>query len=177
MPQIGERQDASDADNGDNGRSEPEPQLKAPTGTETVLVVEDEPSVRSIACRVLRRQGYNVLVASHGADALHVAHEYEGPIDLVITDVVMPELSGAKLVQRLLSERPGIRVLYMSGYPEETVMRHGVAGMDTGFMEKPFSPYDLARRVRQALDMPEAAEQSDHAPGDVGAAHPWHEGR
>ena len=124
----------------------------AAAGTETVLLVEDEPSIRVVAARVLAGRGYTVLTAANGEDALRVARAHPGTVDLLLTDVVMPGMSGSTLARQLLAERPGLRVLYMSGYTDADIVHHGVLDAGTMFLEKPFTPQVLARHVRDALD-------------------------
>jgi signal transduction histidine kinase len=125
---------------------------RLPGGTETLLLVEDEAAVRSSARRLLERNGYTVLEARHGADALRLAESAERPIDLVLTDLVMPEMGGRELVERLRAHRPGLKVLYMSGYTEKDIAVNGVMPPHTGFVEKPFTVEQLTRRLREVLD-------------------------
>jgi len=127
-----------------------------PRGTETVLLVEDAAAVRAVARQVLQRQGYNVLEASDGEDALHLAARYQGTIDLVLTDVVMPRAGGRELAERLLTVRRDTRVLYMSGYTDDSVVRHGILEGGVAYLQKPFSPEGLARKVREVLDAPKS---------------------
>jgi hypothetical protein len=101
--------------------------------------------------RVLERQGYRVLAAASGTEALEVANDHRGPIRLLLSDVVMPGLSGAGLAQQLTKVRPGIRVLFMSGYPDHMVADHGVLDQSAPLLEKPFSAAELVARVREAL--------------------------
>jgi len=122
-------------------------------GAETVLLVEDERMVRDLASRVLRGHGYRVLLASNATEALQVAREHAGEIDLLLTDVVMPGLPGPELAARLETVRPGLRVLYMSGYADDSVARLG-AEEGISFLPKPFSGQALAARVREVLDQP-----------------------
>lgn len=117
----------------------------------TILLVEDDASVRSLTLRILAREGYHVIEAGNGDDALAAARRADRPIDLLISDVIMPGLSGGELARRLLEERPGTAVLYMSGYPDDTVARSGRIDRDAAFIEKPFTPETLARRVREVL--------------------------
>jgi len=124
----------------------------APRGTETVLVAEDEDGVRNVASAALEIQGYKVLLAETGADALRVASEHAGPIHLLLTDVVMPDLGGRALAELVRGRWPGIRVLYMSGYTDDAVIRSGVQAARDWFIQKPFTPLALARRVREVLD-------------------------
>jgi two-component system, cell cycle sensor histidine kinase and response regulator CckA len=121
-------------------------------GSEIVLLAEDEEGVRRLTRQALERQGYRVLAASSADDALRMARGEGGRIDLVVTDVVMPGKSGAELVDRLTVDRPGIRVLYMSGYTDDAILRHGVLEADVNFIQKPFAPDELTRKVREVLD-------------------------
>ena len=120
-------------------------------GDETVLVVEDAPAVRELAVRALEEAGYRVLQARNGWEALAAAGA-PGPVHLVLTDVVMPDMSGPQLAQALGRNRPGTRVLYMSGYTENTVVHHGVIDAGVSFLAKPFTPTTLLEKVRQVLD-------------------------
>jgi signal transduction histidine kinase/ActR/RegA family two-component response regulator/HAMP domain-containing protein len=121
-------------------------------GTETVLVVEDESVVRSLAVRALVDQGYRVLQAPDGQEALITSRAYEGEVHLLVTDVVMPGMNGKELADRLATERPGLRVLYVSGYTDHAVVRHGVLEEGIAFLSKPFDLRDLVRTVREVLD-------------------------
>ncbi len=121
-------------------------------GTETILLVEDEEGVRKIARISLETQGYKVLEAASGTDAIQRATQHSGPIHLVITDVVMPEMGGGKLAEVLRSRHPGLKVLFMSGYTDDAVIRHGVMGGTDAFLQKPFTPLGLAKKVRAMLD-------------------------
>jgi signal transduction histidine kinase len=123
-------------------------------GKETVLLVEDDDQVRSIAGMALEMSGYDVQVAASGGEALLLCERYESKIDLLLTDVVMPRMSGQELSNRLLKLRPGMRVLYMSGYSENAIIHHGVLEEGRDFIEKPFSPEALTRRIREVLDTP-----------------------
>ena len=123
-------------------------------GTETVLLVEDEGAVRALSDRALTSLGYRVLAAPNGPDALRVAARHAGPIHLLLTDVVMPEMSGRELMHRLAAVRPGVKVLYMSGYSDEAIAHHGALDPGTSFLQKPFSPAALAGKVRQVLTQP-----------------------
>jgi len=120
--------------------------------TETILVVEDEAAVRELAKQILTMAGYTVLVASNGVEALGLCHERKGPLHLVLTDVIMPEMSGKELADRLVALRPDLRVLFMSGYPDESIFHHGVVQPGIHFIGKPFSPSDLTHAIRQMLD-------------------------
>ena len=124
-----------------------------PGGGETVLLVEDEPSVRDLAHRLLNQQGYKVLEAANGEEALHVAQEHAGEkIHLLLTDVVMPRMGGKELTDQLKIFRPDIKVLYASGYTDNAIVHHGVLERGTHFLQKPFSPSGLVRKVREVLD-------------------------
>jgi len=122
------------------------------TGDETILVVEDEDAVRRAAERILRTAGYHVLSAANGDDALRLCEEHEGPIDLLLTDVVMPGLSGRDLSTRVQELKPGLKVMFTSGYTESAIVDHGVLEPGIAFIGKPFAATDLTRRVREVLD-------------------------
>jgi CheY-like chemotaxis protein len=121
-------------------------------GSETVLLVEDEDGVRALARTVLLTNQYTVLEARDGAEALQVTSDWSRPIDLMLTDVVMPRLSGYQLADRLKPARPGMKVLFMSGYTDDAICQHRVLGPDAHFLQKPFTPDVLARKVREVLD-------------------------
>src|SRR5436190_1199464 len=121
-------------------------------GTETVLVVEDEAPVRNVARQVLERHGYTVLEAPSAEAALDIATRYSGTIHLLLTDVVMPGLNGRELASRLVDLRPDARVIFMSGYTDDAVTRHGVLEPGSAYVQKPFTPDAIARRVREVLD-------------------------
>jgi nitrogen-specific signal transduction histidine kinase/CheY-like chemotaxis protein len=123
-------------------------------GTETVLLVEDEEGVRRLAREVLEAHGYTVLEASGWQSALGLADSHGGPIHLLLTDVVMPEMGGPEVASRLSALRPAIKVLYMSGYTNYAVFHRGLLDAGIAFLQKPFSPDELARRVRELLDEP-----------------------
>ena len=126
-----------------------------PQGTETILLVEDDPAVRSYARRVLEAAGYAVLEAADGPAALDIGSTHAGPIDLLLTDAVMPGVHGSELAERLLVSRPDVRVLYVSGFTENTVIRNGVVVPGVAFLPKPYRGQDLIRRVRAVLDRAE----------------------
>jgi PAS domain S-box-containing protein len=121
-------------------------------GTETILVVEDEDVIRAMVCGVLKKSGYTVLEAKNGTEALLVAERYSSGIDLMISDVVMPSMGGGELVETLTASRPGIKVLFMSGYANNAIICNGVFTPNTAFLEKPFVPRTLSRKVREVLD-------------------------
>ena len=120
-------------------------------GTETVLLVEDEEAVRHMAQEILKSNGYKVLNASDGAEAVELSAEYDGPIDVMVTDVVMPRLGGREVAEKLSSTRPDMRVLYMSGYMDDAIVRHGVLDGRAAFLEKPFTPDALTVKIREVL--------------------------
>ena len=123
-----------------------------PRGNETILVVEDEEEVRKLSGRILRRQGYRVLEASNGGEALIFCEQQKEPVHLILTDVVMPEISGRQLEERLRKVRQDFKVLYMSGYTDNTIAHHGVLEKGVNYIQKPFTPDALARKVREILD-------------------------
>jgi PAS domain S-box-containing protein len=122
------------------------------TGNETILVVEDEEAVRDVAKRILREAGYKVLTAASPDDALLACQAHKGKIDLLLTDVVMPQMSGRLLAERLALARPGIKVVYMSGYTDDAIVHHGTLDPGTNFVAKPFSAADLTRKILEVLD-------------------------
>jgi CheY-like chemotaxis protein len=119
---------------------------------ETVLLVEDAQRVRAVVREILEMSGYTVLEAHHGAEALELSNRHAGPIHLLVTDVVMPQMSGRELAQRLATLRPDLKVLYMSGYTDDAIVRHGVLASGIAFLSKPFTPDALALKVRELLD-------------------------
>jgi signal transduction histidine kinase/CheY-like chemotaxis protein len=121
-------------------------------GTETVLLVEDEERVRDMTKEILQESGYQVLEAKHGQDALRVADRHAGIIHLMLSDVVMPQMSGRELAERLAPLRKDMKVLYMSGYTDDAIVHHGVLDEGMSFIEKPFTPNALARKVREILN-------------------------
>lgn len=130
----------------------PRPSGEPRRGEETLLVVEDDDAVRALIHDILRRQGYAVLQARHGGEALLICERHEGPIRLLVTDVVMPMMNGPELYQRLSPLRPEMDVLYLSGYSDEAIAHHGVLDdPDTAFLQKPFAPEDLLRKVGDLL--------------------------
>ncbi len=123
-----------------------------PGGSETVLIVEDDDNLRKFAQKALRQQGYKLLVAKNGEDALRVCKEHDGQIDLMITDVVMPKMGGREAAKRLQPLYPEMKVIYMSGYTDDAIVHHGVLEPGLNFLEKPFTPKGLALKVREVLD-------------------------
>jgi PAS domain S-box-containing protein len=122
------------------------------TGSETVLLVEDEPAVRALAVHALRARGYRVIEAMNGEEALRAMRGRETEIALLVTDVVMPQMNGKELADRMQAIHPGLKVLYASGYTENTIVHHGVLEPGVAFLSKPFTPAGLTRRVREVLD-------------------------
>jgi CheY-like chemotaxis protein len=123
-------------------------------GEETVLLVEDESAVRAFIAKVLCRRGYRVIEAADGDQAIDTAHGHAGVIHLLVTDLVMPGMTGRELARFMTHERPGLRVLFISGYSEERVEQRGSESVSEAFLQKPFTPVALARQVRQVLDAP-----------------------
>lgn len=126
--------------------------LKPLGGHETILVVEDAPAVRGIIRQVLTRLGYQVLEAHDGESAIALSAKHTGTIDLLLTDVIMPRMGGRVLADQIAKQRPGIRVLYVSGYTDDAIVRHGVLEPGVNYLEKPFTPDTLAKKVRGVLE-------------------------
>ncbi|MEW5960169.1 MAG: response regulator, partial [Chloroflexota bacterium] len=131
-----------------------------PAGHETILLVEDNSGVREMAVIMLEQQGYTVLAAADGGQAQHLAQQHQGPIDLLLTDIVMPGENGRVMAEKLAHLRPGLRTLFMSGYTDEIIVQHGVLAPGIAFLPKPFTVSGLLRKVREVLDSP--------APQDLG---------
>jgi PAS domain S-box-containing protein len=129
----------------------PLPSPASLTGTETILLVEDDEQVRTVVSQILQRHGYKVLAAAHGEEALAKSRAHSAPIELLITDVVMPRMSGRDLAARLSAARPNIKVLYLSGYTEDPVVKEGVRARGIAFLQKPITPDALYRKVREVL--------------------------
>jgi CheY-like chemotaxis protein len=134
----------------------PEP-LEPRGGSETLLLVEDEATVRASVRRLLEWHGYRVLEAGNGSEALRIYEENSGAIDLVLTDLAMPEMGGVELIERLRLRNPALRVVFMSGYAERNVANDGALPPGTAFLEKPFAVDTLIRRLREVLDAPVTA--------------------
>ncbi len=121
-------------------------------GGETILLVEDEEQMRMIVLNILRRQGYYVIPAQHAAEALLLSEQHPARIDLLLTDVVMPQMSGPEVAKRLVAKRPEMKVLCMSGYTDDSIVRHGVVASQIAFIQKPITPASLATKIREILD-------------------------
>jgi PAS domain S-box-containing protein len=134
------------------GTDRPEPAVASSTGTETILLAEDNAGLRKLATRVLEPAGYTVLEAATGEEALHMLEHSREPVHLLLSDVVMPGMSGRQLAERIAETRPGMKVLYMSGYTSDTIVRHGVLEARVPFLNKPFTSAALLRKVREVLD-------------------------
>jgi CheY-like chemotaxis protein len=122
------------------------------SGSETILLVEDEDAVRNLASRALRKQGYTVMEAAHGGEALDIVQRLEVPVDLLVTDVVMPQVSGRELVEKLAVLSPETEVIYMTGYTDDAIIHHGVLDSGIELIQKPFKPRVLLEKVREVLD-------------------------
>jgi CheY-like chemotaxis protein len=136
---------------------EASPGLKLPAprmaqGSETVLLIEDDPSLRDLLCETLEGAGYTVLVAEGGTNALQIADEYAGAIQLIVTDVIMPGLTGRQAAEKIKSARSEVEILFISGYTSEAIAKHGVLEPEARYLSKPFAPDDLLRKVRDVLD-------------------------
>jgi CheY-like chemotaxis protein len=143
-----------------------------PARAETILLVEDALRVRAVVREILEMNGYHVLEARHGAEALEISERHQGPIHIMVTDVVMPQMSGRELAQRLAPVRPDMKVLYMSGYTDDAIVRHGVLGAGMAFLSKPFTPDALAVKVREVLETQPASSAQDAPPSTNGGAPP-----
>jgi two-component system cell cycle sensor histidine kinase/response regulator CckA len=123
-----------------------------PRGDETILIVEDEEEVKDLTAQILKKYGYTILKASKGNEAISICDGHKGSIHLMLTDVVMPEMDGRRLAESIISLRPGIKVLYMSGYTDNAIIHHGVLDKGMNYIQKPFTVESLARKVREVLD-------------------------
>ncbi len=129
-----------------------EPDVNSLKGHETVIVAEDNKDVRDLVADILGQSGYTVFTAENGNEALEIWASANESVDLLVTDVIMPEMNGAELFASLYSLDRNIRVLYMSGYPDDAIARHGVLDYDVQYIQKPFSSKNFLLKVRQALD-------------------------
>ena len=143
--------------------------METTQGTETILLVEDENAVRALARRFLEMHGYRILEARWVPSALRISRQHKGPIHLMVTDVVMPRMSGRELALRLASERPDMKVLYMSGHTEDAIIHHGVLEQGLAFLQKPFSPTHYHERVRHLLDRPPQSGEAALCEGKIDA--------
>jgi CheY-like chemotaxis protein len=123
-----------------------------PRGSETILFVEDEESVRELVGDYLAGTGYHVLEAVDGVQALEVAAAHQGAIQILVTDVVMPRLSGRELASRMAAQRPNIKILFISGYTDDSIFRHGVLEGGVAYLQKPFNLKAIAQKIREVLD-------------------------
>jgi CheY-like chemotaxis protein len=123
----------------------------SPAGRQTILLVEDDRLLRELTRDLLQASGYSVLEAGSGADALEVIRRYEGTIDLLLIDVVLPGMNGRELAVRVGQALPGVKVLYTSGYANDAILRHGALDDDSLFLSKPYSPTELREKVREVL--------------------------
>jgi DNA-binding NtrC family response regulator len=126
--------------------------VEAQSGTETILIVEDEESVLKLSRDMLEILGYRVLTASKTDQAVRLVGEYDGNIDLLLTDIVMPDMNGKELSERIIPIKPGMKCLYMSGYTADVIARQGILDEGIKFISKPFSLRDLAAKVRETLE-------------------------
>ena len=140
-----------------------EPEAPVVRGHETVLLVEDEAMLRRAAREILELQGYQVLCAADGHEAAQAAGRHPGPIHLLLTDVVMPEMSGPAVAARLATSRPDMKVLYMSGYTDNAIVQHGILEPGIEYIQKPLVPDVLARRIREVLDGPGRSQRPSGA--------------
>ena len=153
-------------------RVEPSGQREAilPTGSETILVVEDELMIREMLCESLEEIGYTVLAAGDATEAIERCRNHGGAIHLLLADVVLPAMGGRELAQELSALRPEMKVVFMSGYTDDAVVRHGVFTSTMRFLQKPFTLIGMARKVREALDAPMTDSAVPAPSGDPGTA-------
>ncbi|HVG39223.1 MAG TPA: response regulator, partial [Pyrinomonadaceae bacterium] len=144
--------------------SAPLPAGQVQGGCETILVVEDEEIVRTLACEILRHHGYRVLVAAHGVEALNTCSDADVKIDLMLTDLIMPHMGGRELAERAGRLRPDLKILFTSGYTDDAIFHRAALEPGRAFIEKPFAPDALARKIRRVLDQspPRSEKHTDH---------------
>ena len=140
----------------------PAQEAAALRGSETILLVEDEDIVRGLTRKILMQAGYHVLDAKGGEEAIRVCSAHAGQIDLLLTDVVMPEISGKEVADRLLELRPALRVVFMSGYTDEAIVQHGVLDANVEFIQKPFTWIALTKKVRDVLNRTGSGSPRNH---------------
>ena len=129
-------------------------QINPVGGTETILVAEDSAEVLDYSCKILTSLGYRILTASSGEEALQVAEAHTGEIQLLMTDVILPGMNGRQIADRLTELYPGLKVLYCSGYTENSIVHHGVLNPELHFIKKPFNKLTLSQKIRSVLDSP-----------------------
>jgi len=144
LPLAGEGEDRQD--------HEEDRKARARGGSETILLVEDEDQVRNLVREVLTARGYEVLVARHGPEALNISQRHADRLDMMLTDVMMPQMNGRELYDRIVTQRPGLKVLFMSGYTDTGVVHGGTLDQGIAFIQKPFSSDALASKIRSVLD-------------------------
>ncbi|TVP56355.1 MAG: response regulator [Gemmatimonadales bacterium] len=127
-------------------------QIEKGEGSETILLVEDDEAVRAVAQRSLARFGYDVVPVARGVDAVRIAKEFDGRIHLLLTDIMMPGMNGVEVASAIAKLRPGIHIFFMSGYADQDLVRQGLLEPGTHFLQKPFTPQELAERVRRIID-------------------------
>ena len=130
-------------------------------GSETILLAEDAGALRDLTCAMLEQNGYTVLAAENGKEAIKIAERQDRPIHLLLTDVVMPGMSGRELASNLVAKHPDMRVLYMSGYTSDSIVHHGVLEPEISFIEKPFSQEALTHKLREVLDCAEKVHRDE----------------
>jgi CheY-like chemotaxis protein len=141
-------------------RASPSVSIQVPRGSETILLTDDDDGIRTMARVALQSYGYTVIEAKDGDDGMRIGVNRDAPIDLLITDVVMPKSSGRELVEKLRPAQPTMKVLYISGYTDDAIVRHGILEDGVSFLHKPFTPTTLARKVREVLDIGRSSTNS-----------------